>query len=69
MKPDGITATYCQDCDEHSAGIQSLTVEITDQGAGAYVVLRTDRWALDPEDLEPFVAAIRALLAQVEAAA
>jgi len=45
--------TYEQDPDgDDPGGVQELRVEVTDAGAGPYLVIRTRRWAFDsPEQL------------------
>lgn len=52
---DALSVTYSQEadsCDEDSDGIQTLTVEMRDAGAGPYLVVSTTRWAADsPEAL------------------
>lgn len=45
---------------------QSLEVEVSDGGGGCFLVLKTDRWALDPEDLDKFIADLRTLLPKTE---
>ena len=67
MKLAALTATYEQAGDAWDIADQELKVEIADAGAGPYVVLSTERWAMNPEELDEFVAKVRALLAQVEA--
>jgi len=33
---------------------QYLTVEVVDGGAGSYIVISTNRWALDETDIDEF---------------
>lgn len=35
-----------------------------DGGAGRYLILKTDRWAIDVEDLDDFVAALHRFAAE-----
>ena len=35
--------------------VNELDVEITDAGGGPYIVIKTERWALNPEELQGFV--------------
>lgn len=42
---------------------QYLDVEIADGGGGPYFVLKTDRWALDCDDLTRFQSKLEELLA------
>jgi hypothetical protein len=57
---------FTQDADCCAAGDQLLEVEAVDGGAGCYVVLSTERWAIDREELPKLVAAIGKLLDSVE---
>ena len=42
--------TFVQPDDEHSLEIQELKITITHEGAGAFLVLETERWAVDHPD-------------------
>lgn len=35
--------------------VNILDVEITDAGGGPYIVINTERWALNPDELQAFV--------------
>lgn len=62
LKPDSATFTFTQDEDSDGRTgeiCQVLTVEITNAGGGNYVVLKTERWAFDIEDLEGLISTIR----------
>lgn len=64
-----VSATFMQDPDtaQENDLQQELHIEVVDSGAGHYVVIRTDRWAMDtPEDL---VKLIRRVMAVMEAPA
>jgi len=55
-----ITATYEQDPDDLSDKEQFLTVTVKNSGAGPYLVLNTDEWAIDsPDDLKPLLDLIK----------
>lgn len=55
-----ITATYEQDPDSLSDKEQFLTVTVKDSGAGPYLVINTDEWAIDsPADLKPIMELIK----------
>lgn len=43
----------CGDAGQHPC--QTLIVDIEDAGDGNYLILKTDRWAISPEDLDAFV--------------
>lgn len=43
---------------------QMLEVLIDDAGGGPYLVFKTERWALDPEDIGPFIRRLRWCLRQ-----
>jgi hypothetical protein len=68
MKPClmSVTAVYVQssDGDDLALDDQTLTLEMTHCGAGPYLVITTERWAMDrPKDLNRLV---RQFAAQVE---
>lgn len=67
MKPTlmSITAIYMQDCDDGVQDAdQTLTLTMTHCGAGPYLVLETQRWAVDrPKELTRLV---KQFAAQVE---
>lgn len=69
MKPTlmSVTAVYMQspDGDDENRGDQTLTLEMTHCGAGPYLVIETERWAVDrPRELNQLV---KQFVAQVEA--
>lgn len=48
--------TLTQEQDICSASLhQYLTIEVTDAGAGPYLVLKTDRWVIDIDKLQAFI--------------
>ena len=42
-------------CGDTGDSFQTLIVDIEDAGGGNYLILKTDRWAISPEDLDAFV--------------
>lgn len=42
-------------CGDTGDSFQTLIVDIEDAGRGNYLILKTDRWAISPEDLDAFV--------------
>jgi hypothetical protein len=62
-----ITATYSQDADDDDLGdLQELTLRMTHSGAGPYLVIETQRWAVDSvheviTTITPFVDAVTPL--------
>lgn len=50
-----VTLTQEQDSCSASIEDQYLTIEVTDAGAGPYLVLKTDRWAIDIDELQAFI--------------
>lgn len=54
---------YMQDADSCDDQPQTLTVEVDDAGGGPYLVLKTQRWAIDPDDIPRFVRMLRRALA------
>ena len=45
---------------------QTLQVEIVDGGGGPFLVLSTERWAIDPGDIDAFAEKLKDLFAQVD---
>lgn len=69
MKIVGKSAEFTQEqdcCGPVNDPNQYLHVETMDGGNGSYLVIKTQRWALDPEELEQFVATLKSLLVEVE---
>ena len=44
-----IAVTFSQDGDSIEPGTQTLTIMIQDAGGGPFLILETDRWAVDSE--------------------
>ena len=71
MKLSSITEVYEQD--EDSAGRanesrQDITLETVDAGGGSYIVIKTERWALDDAaDMAKLVGKMKAMLKRIEA--
>lgn len=59
MKQESFKDVYSQNADtcdgESLCEHQFLTIESHDGGAGGYLVIRTERWAMDESDLPAFV--------------
>jgi hypothetical protein len=55
VRVEGLTMTFSQDSDSNQSSSdgagQELVVSIEDAGGGTYVVLKTDRWAVDADEL------------------
>lgn len=45
-----VVCTFAQEDDEQEYGMQELKITVTHQGSGAYLVLETERWAVDHPD-------------------
>lgn len=61
--------TYDQDkdcCDSVSAICQLLTIRTQDGGGGSYVVIETDRWAIDRDDIDKFCQTLKDILNGLE---
>jgi len=59
-----VTAVYMQDGDGDQDADQTLTLTMTHCGAGPYLVVETERWALDcPKEMNRLV---KQFAAQVE---
>lgn len=69
MTPYGITAHYTQEvdsCGPSGGGYNLLDIEVTNAGGGPYIIIKTDRWALDVDDMEALSKEIRRLINEVE---
>lgn len=51
-------------CDSNNLG-QNLLVTFDDAGAGHYIILSTERWALDIDDIDEFAAMLKSIAAQI----
>lgn len=47
---------------DYESGFQTLTAETHDGGGGAYLVIKTERWALDRDELERFIDLLQTVL-------
>ena len=59
---EAVSVTYSQEEDSDgraSEEVQTITVSTADAGAGPYLVIATDRWAIEIEEIETFVALLR----------
>ena len=59
---------YAQDsdcCQDKDVG-QSLVIRTQDGGGGAYVVIETERWAIDADKVDDFCDALKRTLSRVE---
>ena len=61
-----ITLEQESDCCSDDDGGSEITIQTHDGGGGVYLTIETKRWALDPDDFEPFVESMRQLLKTVE---
>ncbi len=68
MKPDSVKLGFYQesDCCSHNDNGHELFIETQDGGGGAYVVIKTDRWALDLEDIDKFAETLKSALGLIE---
>jgi hypothetical protein len=67
MRIDGAKFLLTQDPDSCSnEPIHELHVEIADAGGGPYIVLQTQRWSINPEEIGQFAERLKALLQIVE---
>lgn len=70
MKLDEVHHTYSQDVDCCAEGVcNTLQVFTQDGGGGPYLVIKTERWAIDPTELGAFVKMLRSVLRPVQRAA
>ena len=51
----GRSLTYTQEADTWDKGDgQELAIKTLDSGGGCYLIIQTERWALDREDIDAF---------------
>lgn len=56
-KLESWSETYSQDVDTWQSadeGPQTLSLEALESGGGNYIVLKTERWAIDPDEIDAF---------------
>lgn len=55
---------FNQDSDTNQAGDcgQSLKAYTQDSGGGCYIVIETERWAVDPDDIDKFRDALKKIV-------
>lgn len=60
--------TWTQDndcCDDQSCG-QQIIVKTQDGGGGPFIVLETERWAIDADGIDKFCAMLKSTVERVE---
>ena len=57
---------YTQNGDCWSSEPQDLVVETQNGGGGSYLVITTERWAIDAKDIDKFAELLKSVLEQVE---
>lgn len=69
MQLEEVSHTYTQETDACVSGICNiLKVSTFDGGGGPYLVIETERWAIDEEDIEAFAQKLRDVLGLVQQA-
>jgi len=71
MKADTIKTEWSYSQEEDSGGRagedgQFFTIKTCDNGIANYMVIETERWAIDDENLEEFIKEIRAKWEQIK---
>lgn len=70
MKLSSVTEVYSQDqdsCGPLEDSGQDITLETNDAGGGNYIVIKTERWAMDDaSEINKLVNAMKAMLKRVE---
>lgn len=69
MTPEEIRVTYTEaadSCAPSGSDLNLLQIETQDAGGGVYVVIKTERWALDLESLDEFVAEVRRVIGMIK---
>lgn len=61
-----VEIVFTQEGDTCSAGYQGLTVKAEDGGAGFFLVISTERWALDIDEIDAFAALLRRVAKMAE---
>ena len=67
--PSEVSFSYEQDADCCDSRWQELIIATQDGGGGPYLVIKTERWAIDPEGIDAFAAELRRVIGLVEGAA
>ena len=64
MKIDQATILFSEevDCCALEDGNNYLEVSTHDGGGGAYLVIKTERWAIDPDEFDEFLKRLRLVL-------
>lgn len=68
-KPQLCSTALTYDQDGDSCGgpdYQSITIKTMDAGGGHYLVIETDRWAINREDIDAFTDMLRRAIEQHE---
>ncbi len=59
---EAVSVTYSQEEDSDGRDghdVQTITVSTHDAGGGPYLVIETERWAMDMDHIDEFVALLR----------
>ena len=69
MKLASVTEVYTQDedcCGRVNEPTQDIELSTEDGGGGSYIVIKTERWAVDDgKEIDAFAAKLKALLKRV----
>ncbi len=63
VKISDITYEFCQDsdsCESEDCG-QSIRIFTANAGGGSFVVISTERWAMDYDDIDKFAACLKGI--------
>ena len=65
--PETASFTWAQEADDCDDNVlyQRIEIKVEDSGGGKYLVLITDRWAIDPAEIDAFVDRLKWCLSQV----
>lgn len=69
MTPETVRLTFHEEadcCAPSGVSDNEMTIETMDGGGGAYVVIKTERWALDLDSLNDLAETVRAAIGMVE---
>lgn len=70
MRLESVSKTFSQRPDDEAPDemiLNTITIETDDAGAGPYLVIRTERWAMDDAaEIDALAAEMKRILAEVE---
>lgn len=68
MKLEQVKEVYFQEGDCYDSRDQFVKLSTHDGGGGPYITIETERWAINPEDIDAFAQKMKDLIVRVEQA-